>query len=101
MGLQEEINRLKADNQALHQEFSHEPTSPDKIKKQLAELVPDALTQLSHLLNHAESESVRASAAKYVIDLARTSSSTDDAISKLINDLKQTPTGQSIDTPNP
>lgn len=94
MSLQDEVNRLKADNHALKAEFSHEPTSPDKIKKQLAELVPDALTQLSHLLNHAESESVRASAAKYVIDLARTSSSTDDAISTLINELKATPTAQ-------
>jgi hypothetical protein len=95
MGLQEEIDRLKKDNQAIHQEFTHSPATQDKIQKQLTDLVPDAIGNINHLINHAESESVRLNASKYVIDIARSASSTDDAISKLIGELKGTP----IDTP--
>ena len=89
MSLQEEINRLKGDNEALTQEFvTHTNSSnPEHIKKRLAELIPDAIEQISFLLNHSDSDSTRFNTAKYVLTLALAGDTTDDALKKLLNEL--------------
>ncbi len=92
MGLQDEINKLQKDNAALKAEFATPDNSAENISKQLSQLIPEAIYNLSHLVSHAESESVRLSASKYVLEIARTSASADDALSKLLTDITKTPT---------
>jgi hypothetical protein len=69
--LQAEIDRLNAANEALVQEFTKDSTSctPERVHEKVTELVPNALTQLEFMLNHAKSESVRASIARYILDI--------------------------------
>lgn len=97
-GLQNEIIKLKAQKQALVQEFTNpdSPTldpeqTPEAIKLKVIELVPDALGQLALLLNHASSDATRAAIAKYVVDVALGKKKMEDhsesAVDKLLQEL--------------
>jgi hypothetical protein len=92
MGLQDEIEKLKQDNKALKEEFATPDNSAENISKQLSALIPEAIYNLSHLITHGESESVRLAASKYVLDIARTSTTADDALSNLLRDISKSQT---------
>lgn len=69
--LQQEIERLRDFHKSISEEFAgldaDDPEAQKIIKTKLNELVPLATTSLSNLLLHADSDSVRLSAAKFVI----------------------------------
>lgn len=75
--LQEEIARLRAREEetertrkALLEEFS-KANDPDEVanvaRNAIRDLMADAVLQMGFLINHAESESVRASLSKFVV----------------------------------
>lgn len=75
--LKQEIERLRTrereledSRKALQQEFAkaNDPESVVKTAREaIRDIIPDAVIQLKTLINHAESESVRASLSKFVI----------------------------------
>jgi hypothetical protein len=91
MSLQDEIDKLTKDKDALAAEFTNPSDTEESTKQQLATLIPEAIAQISMLVTHAESESVRFAASKYVLEHT---SSTGDTIEELIKQLKSptTPT---------
>jgi len=89
-----ELAKLAEYHKALTQEFANiDPDDPEVIRKaneKIIELVPDAGAALNWLLNHAQSESVRANIAKYVFDRAIKHASEkgeDDEIAKLLKGM--------------
>lgn len=72
--LAEEVAKLNEYRQSLEQEFKNldldDPEAHKRIKAEVHKLVPDACTTLKMMLEHAESESVRANIAKFVLTVA-------------------------------
>lgn len=72
--LAEETARIHAYNKHLEAEFKNldyeDPETHKKIKAEIHALVPDACTVLKAMLIHADSESVRANIAKYILTIA-------------------------------
>jgi hypothetical protein len=89
-----ELAKLGEYRKALEEEFKGaDPEKAEtamKVLKRVVELVPDAGTTISYLLNHAESESVRATLAKFVVTVALRAaekSGDDDELTRLVNEL--------------
>lgn len=95
--LAQEEARHDAEKKALVEEFTKqlkEEWSPEDIKEKLVELMPQAYASLSHLVNNADSESVRAGLIKYIFNLAlqdlapvSPGDGADDEFRKLLGDL--------------
>lgn len=70
-----ELAKVAEYKKALEEEFAtadpDDPETARKTREKLVELVPDAGYTIAYLLKHAESETVRASLAKYVFDSAQ------------------------------
>lgn len=96
--LEDELRHEKARAEAFRQEFleldPNDEKSPLAVRKQLADLVPTAISSLRSLLSHAEKDSTRFAAARFVIEthLKTNGSKPDDELNKLLNELKPTPT---------
>lgn len=95
--LQLEIERLTRANAALVSEFSTGSTesvkeTPEKVREELGKGVLNAVQMLKNLAETAESESVRASCSKYLIDLKLgrfdKTNSDDSDLKKLLEELK-------------
>lgn len=89
-----ELAKMAEYKKALEQEFENadpnDPVTAEKARKHVISLVPDATTQAKHLLNHAESESIRAGLAKFIINIAirhAEDNSEEDEMQKLVNSL--------------
>lgn len=96
--LEQELKASEARAEAFRQEFleidPNDEKSPLAVRKQLAELVPTAVTALRQLLTFAEKDSTRFAAARFVIEthLKQSGSKPDDELNKLLSELKRTPT---------
>jgi hypothetical protein len=90
MSLQDELAKLQRDNEALKAEMATPDNSTENINKLLSELIPDAIAQISFLVKHSDSDAVRLNASKYVLELHRTSASTEDTLAKLLKELAPT-----------
>jgi P2-related tail formation protein len=100
--LNELLKRHTEEKDALRKEFedstnlSADVTSKNADKR-IATLAPDAWTALSWLVNNADSESTRLSAAKYILDITMgkklpgSQTSEDKAIEDLIESLRPKP----------
>lgn len=95
--LQEEMARLRAkeeelDNtrKALQSEFAA-ANDPDKVanaaRNAIRDIMPDAVIQMKTLVNYAESESVRASLAKFIIATGLDKTKFEDGSSSDLKDL--------------
>lgn len=94
LSVQNELNKVRAYRKSLEEEFANanpdDPATAEKARNKMLELVPAAGETIAHLLNFAQSESVRASLAKYVFDHAIGKDkvvSSEDALDKLVRDL--------------
>jgi hypothetical protein len=97
--LQEELNKernarleLERTRDALVQEFSKANTHDEVLEvaqKGIKDLLPDAILQMGHLLQHAESESVRAGLSKYITDSVLTHKIEGEGNSEIKNLLKE------------
>jgi hypothetical protein len=92
--LQEEIEKMKLYRKSMEEEFANldidDPTTHKMVRNKLGELVPDACEVVLTLMLHAESESVRATLAKFVLTESMKSAATDkpiDLISEMFKDL--------------
>lgn len=99
--LQNEINRVKQDMSALQSEFNNlaesddDNITPEVARKALVASAPSAIQQIISLAVHADSDSVRLNASKYIVDVAlgkvQIGDPADDAFNKLLNNLTGTP----------
>ena len=94
--LQAEIDRLRRKEEenektlkALHEEFAN-ANDPDAIaqvaRKAIVDTMPQAIATMRELVEHAESESVRASLARFVVAAGLDKSKFEDSSS---SDLKE------------
>lgn len=94
-----ELKELSTYRTALKEEFANldpnDASTAAAARKHVVALVPVAATQLEYLIQHAESETVRAGLVKYVFDITvkqAISEAGDDEMSSLIKRLTNTPT---------
>lgn len=88
------IESLQGYHKAFEEEFKNvDANSPEAVaaaRKQLFTLIPDAGATIQHLMNHAQSEAVRANLAKFVYAEALRVAKAEgegDEMSRLINSL--------------
>jgi hypothetical protein len=95
--LQQELARLQAKEEelektrkALQQEFS-QANDPDEVanvaRNAIREIMPDAVMQMKTLVNFAESESVRASLARFIIATGLDKNKFEDGSNSDLKDL--------------
>ena len=90
---------LERSKQALIEEFNKANTHDEVLEaaqKGIKDLLPKAILQMGHLLQYAESESVRASLSKYITDTVITHKIEGEGTSEIKTLLKQlanNPTG--------
>lgn len=95
--LQDEIERLRQKEakqaetlKALQEEFA-DANDPEaiviKARKAIKDLMPVAITQMGILIEHAESESVRASLSKFVVAAGLDKSKFEDDSSSTLQEL--------------
>lgn len=70
--LETELIRKEAEKEAIRAEFqetikSGEEVTPDKLRKSIEKMLPDALATMQELLSLGENDSLRWSIAKFVI----------------------------------
>lgn len=89
------LEDLSAYHAAIESEFAdtdgEDPETAGKVREHLFKLVPDAGTTIKYLLNHADSESVRANLAKFVYaEAMRTAKAEgdEDGFGKLLRELR-------------
>lgn len=80
--LQEELENerkaredAEATNRALIEEFSKANTHDEVLEvaqKGIKDILPDAITQIRHLVKYSDSDSVRAGLSKYIVDTVLT-----------------------------
>lgn len=93
--LQEEKAKYEIYREALKQEFANldvdDPETQKKVRAEVHTLIPLATATISQLLEHAESESVRANLAKWVLSESMKTAEADkpkDFVSELFDRLK-------------
>lgn len=99
--MQEELTGYR---KALEQELgtlgelnADDPDTVTKVRNKLLLLVPDAYSAMSQLINHADSEAVRANLSKFVFTEAIGKAKTqdeEDELRKLLGDLKPSKTSE-------
>lgn len=89
--LQAELDKYKKNFEALQQEFNTgDEASPESIKKAFVAAAPAAIQEIITLSTNADSESVRGTMSKYIVDYAAgkmDGSGNDDSITKLMREL--------------
>lgn len=95
--LQDSLTDLAGYKKALEQEFAKVTSSDENLSTKaldsIIKLVPDAGEAISYLLNHADSEGVRAGLAKWVFDKVLRQyekEGQEDELNKLIKSLTKT-----------
>lgn len=89
----EELKRSEREKKALVAEFAAADTYEDTLriaKEAIADMLGLAITTTKQLLANAESESVRASLSKYVMDTVisgKLDDATDESLSKILQEL--------------
>lgn len=93
--LQAIIDELRRDKAALTSEFADSASdtiTEENGKKRIIELAPDALATLRYLVKNADSESVKATCAKYILDITigkkKIEGDIDQGIENLIESLR-------------
>ena len=90
--MQEELMAYRKSLQEEYGELGEldpdDPATADKVRGKLLKLVPDAYTTMQQLLNHADSETVRAGLAKFVFTEAIGKAKTQDEEDSLRDLLK-------------
>jgi hypothetical protein len=96
--LAELLAQHKSEKDAMRQEFESATSDPegaitsDNVKERIGTLGTDAWVALKWLVNNADSESVRATCSKYVLDIMlgrkKVEDNEDAAIAKLVESLR-------------
>lgn len=89
--VREREEKLKADNQALIDEFSNAGTADEVLKttqNQVKDMVPTALGTIKQLMETGETESVRAGLAKFVVSAVLDSKTDPEGTSEIREFLK-------------
>lgn len=93
--LQKEVEKLALYKQAIEEEFKNmnvdDPETHKKVASTVHELIPQAAFTVALLMEHAQSESVRAGLAKWVLQTGMQSAAVDkpkDFISDMFEGLR-------------
>jgi sarcosine oxidase gamma subunit len=95
--LAELLKQHEDEKKAMREEFEDSSSdnatvTTENAKRRVAELAPDAWAAVNYLVNHAESESVRANCAKWILDITmgkkQVAGDKDDSIENLIESLR-------------